>query len=1231
MTRQNLSKYRRTANSIVRWATLCGGMIILIAACGGQPLRQNDESYSRYFGVVNTPYFSETDTPRLIKRLQQRDDAGSRFLLATLYDESGQPENAFAEYMAVIEAARKDSALTLEATAAALAIVTLRDRVKQFEPRFESFVKNVTVAPKQLPLEALYQLRTLQFSFALKSGTQIAADRLLEKTGCLSTWNIAGPFPPGESQRFKQLIEGNLPWPQKIPLGPGRPTTAPEHRRIHVCQVESPQNWSPPFGTIVARTQIVLPERQTVFFRLQGGIQTQVHINGKQVFSQTDDTQWLPDVTWFSASLSRGTHVIAVVATSDQYLPSFSLSAIGKSSRPLPTGKHINSTAALQTSKPAHHILFPIPDSPSSALAAYKIHLWNNNPYDAFSIQSVFSADVPQTALLLADWYADTPLVAPEIGYEKARQIFETIDEKHPQAYRAALFLAKYAFANEQIQQSLRYLKRAVEASPSEPSLRLAQAEIQYANGWYHQALQAVDQAEQILGTTCPILQWKYNIALSQKNPVLARSYAERISQCNSTSQAYATELARHGNYTEAAEQLKRIAEHTPNSPAASLQLADALLRSGEWDQAIHTLATGHNQFPFDQSIYLALLDTLHGADKETEIIALLDSETAILPDILVEKFRYLHQNQPLFTEYRLDGPAVVRAYLQTQKNNEETDFSWILDRMVHIINEQGNRIQLTHWIGRVNTLDMIDRYAEVEVPLGNQLLIARTIKQDGTLLYPSSIKNKSTISMPNLEVGDFIEFESVAAYPPDPIFTGGFDTEPFYFQDFDATFVRSEMILVAPENIPLQYELRGDVPERIETVHNGLRVITYRKRNGTPLHKEPDAPVSTEYLPSVRITSQASTAQVCRFLTRQYRSKSKSDPLLQRFMDTQQYCETCDETQIPQALYYWILENIEDDDILSDHASHIFSRKRGSRIRLYQTLLKLAGISSQIGFVMPTYEDNTPSDIPDLHRIPFPVLQLEDGIFVSMSDDYAPFGYIPTILRSQPVLFPDACEQSQTDTGKWPFDDEHINANINIKEDGTALGRFTHTITGEKAAVLRELFINEPESQKKLFEEILISEQLPGAILQSLHISHLHSPAQPLQFTYEAQMPGVSAEFQTGEFTIPLQTDFTHYTSGLRSRKFPLVLSIHRQMKVETTIRLPQSRNFDSTAYHRCEKMKQGNASYCIRITPNQNTVRISANTTLDIKRTPPEQYESFHEFALITEQMNAESIQFH
>ena len=99
----------------------------------------------------------------------------------------------------------------------------------------------------------------------------------------------------------------------------------------------------------------------------------------------------------------------------------------------------------------------------------------------------------------------------------------------------------------------------------------------------------------------------------------------------------------------------------------------------------------------------------------------------------------------------------------------------------------------------RVQSQEAVDENGEFSMPEGARLLTLHTVKADGTRLEPDAIAGKSSLSLPNLAPGDYVEFETVRGESPSVGFPGGYLGDRFYFKSFEVPFDHSELVVVLP------------------------------------------------------------------------------------------------------------------------------------------------------------------------------------------------------------------------------------------------------------------------------------------------------------------------------------------------------------------------------------------------------------------------------------------------
>ena len=92
-------------------------------------------------------------------------------------------------------------------------------------------------------------------------------------------------------------------------------------------------------------------------------------------------------------------------------------------------------------------------------------------------------------------------------------------------------------------------------------------------------------------------------------------------------------------------------------------------------------------------------------------------------------------------------------------------------------------------------------------------MLHLRVIKPDGRVLEPEPVAGKPTLTLPHLEVGDFVEMEHITPRRATARRAAQYHSPHWFFREADKGYWRSEFIVVTPADRELEIETRGNVP----------------------------------------------------------------------------------------------------------------------------------------------------------------------------------------------------------------------------------------------------------------------------------------------------------------------------------------------------------------------------------------------------------------------------------
>lgn len=299
-----------------------------------------------------------------------------------------------------------------------------------------------------------------------------------------------------------------------------------------------------------------------------------------------------------------------------------------------------------------------------------------------------------------------------------------------PAALAAAYELALYDFEAGRVEEAAAAAERVAALRPGfAPALDLL-AEAADRLGWDRKAMEAYENRIR-LRPSCDVLLKAARLFAKSARYDRARALEEEARDCAPGSLAYAGALSERGEHAAAAEAARRVLERTPLDREARALLVRELRLAGEVAGA---------------GVAAAQLARL--APNRREPAAR----------------RVPERDDDFYLPYRRDGLALARA-TAARRFSGGPIVELLNDKAVRLAPD-GSLQEYVHKLTRVLNKEGIDRYGEVAVPAGAELLELRTIKADGRVFEPELHEHKQTISMPALAAEDVIELEYVLHRP---------------------------------------------------------------------------------------------------------------------------------------------------------------------------------------------------------------------------------------------------------------------------------------------------------------------------------------------------------------------------------------------------------------------------------------------------------------------------------
>jgi hypothetical protein len=521
-----------------------------------------------------------------------------------------------------------------------------------------------------------------------------------------------------------------------------------------------------------------------------------------------------------------------------------------------------------------------------------------------------------------------------------------------------------------------------------------------------------------------------------------------------------------------------------------------------------------------------------------------------------------------LWSRFAVDGRTLARDF-RTLPGESDAAAIWLLDDAITVYYPDGGSAQRTHVVVKLLTEGAASEAGEVSLPAGAEVLHVRTIKASGELLEPEDIIEKDTLSLPNLEVGDFIEVVLVRFEDADARFAPGHPGDSFFFRSFDGPVRRARFLAIAPTGLDIVTETMGDGVRTLTPVElPGFRVLGWEATHQPQAVREPLALDPQASLPHVRTAIATSWEDVRAAWGEQVERRVQGGRALDRFV-VDAGADEGDLDERARALFAAAQREVVLDDsggFLLDPASHVLARGRGERVMLLRAALETAGVPARILLVNPI-DRSTPHEpaVPDLRRYSYPVISAETGsgeVWLDPSQDLAPYDYLAPTLQERPALDIEREGALTRTTPRWPMDRErHLQRHdLVLGDDGALTGRSVERVDGIAAVAYRSYLLSAEEDRQRELMQAVVGSAFPGALVSNLELRHLRDPSRPLELHYDVRVPAGAPEQRGAEEVI-----FAVAPEGL-SRRFvaigqrttPFLLNGHYEVDAEVRVTLP-------------------------------------------------------------------------
>jgi tetratricopeptide (TPR) repeat protein len=1155
--------------------------------------------------------------------------------LAIMAHESGDWERAFAEWSALLATADRDPLWPAMAEVAAHKLETLAAELPAAQARA---ARLAAIDLRPLPVEARQRVLATLAAFARRAGDEAGGRRYDRDAGCPDRWWTSATF--GALPR----LDLDTAYPPERSMGLNELHEAPTRG----CRVTLDGSTGRA-GVLYAVGLFRVDRRGEVVLTLDTDAPYRISLDSGE-FRQIELDRFPARRRELRATVEPGWHRVllkigAQVGKVELELAAFADQPVAWFDGP---PKDAPQARADRAALVPHVTAIPTPADREGRIIAELLRV-----HAAFRAGDEDTGEAPLDRLLkevprfapaylaAAQLWSEDPTRPFRFARDRARRALERALALDPSLLRARYNLSNIALEADHPREALDRLSEG--PAPRIPSWRMAFARHQAyrSRGWEREAEEALATALKLNPEACPALEAEVTERRARHDLAGALRIAAQAATCRGGSDVYAETLRTSGDTAAAIREYRRLLRLEPHREIFASSLADTLLEAGDETGAVEVLTGLTRRAPRTVAYRLKLIDLLAARGDEKGARRMIEEGLGEVPEsqelqraesaLCARGAGSRTRCEEILDPFRLDGKEVIAAFDNGGRRRAyDAPAVLVLDRTVTRVFPTGARLTLTHNIIQVLAKNGIDKWGEVKIPDGADVLVLRTVKADGTTREPEEILGKDTVSVPDLEVGDFVEFEYVDPSPPAAAFPGGFIAERFYFGSYDAPLDRSEYLVVTPAGMKVEVDSRGAAPPAVLSHQAGLDVRTFAAQKMPQLFAEPASTPFVEYVPSVRLGSGVSFHTWQRFLADQERFAQRSNEALRTVAE-----EVTKGAATPEAKLFalddWVRRHVRHGGPLDEPATAILERGEGNRVTLLAALARAVGLPSEVWLARPTRAAQLEGALPELEAYDQPVLHVAGvgpGLTIDPRFRHSATGFVAPGLRGARGLRLVASEKAEFALVPASSSDERrMDITAALDRDGGAEIRVRETLTGWPALEWREGL--ERLAADRLgpeFEQHTLGFYFPGATLRSLEYHGKDEDRGPFTVEYRLFAPGYAQRIGGRLiFSAPYPALLQRRYAGVADRRTPLQVDYVARTTARVRVTVPKGASVQAPrSLHLAEVGEFQQA-----VTPTSDGFELQSRFALPEKRVAPNGYRAFVNFAAQVDGAEARAVE--
>ncbi|HXN33268.1 MAG TPA: tetratricopeptide repeat protein, partial [Polyangiaceae bacterium] len=811
-------------------------------------------------------------------------------------------------------------------------------------------------------------------------------------------------------------------------------------------------------------------------------------------------------------------------------------------------------------------------DPLDAALAADAAHAEQMDDVASVLMEPLIAPqDAGALALQMASSFvAGDPALPEDARAPRARALRDRALARDSRLWRARLMAILDDAEQHGLPDAVDPLRKLAGDVETEPEILERLAQVYGRLGWRGDRLGALADLARRFPDDVPALH-AYLEALEEDGPAAkADGVAQRIKKLDPDAEVDLERALARRDYKEAIAELERLEKRRPERKEIAVRIAEVLARSGDPSAAATEIEKALAKQPLDARARFRLADRAYAkGDDDALRRALAAALQAGAPTGDLRAAIDLLEGATDLEPYRKDGRAVIREFEAWEKTGHHMDgtAARVLDYAAIWVHDDGSSEMLEHEIQKIQSQEAINSESETAPPAGLALHL-RVIKPDGRVLEPEPIAGKPTLTLPHLEVGDYVELEHITSQAGDGAKGRQYGSPHWFFREADKGYWRSEFVVVTPGSKELEIEARDSVPPA-QTKQLGTFVERrWRVDLSPPAEVEPDSPPITEFLPSVRVGWGISLDATLARLVDLAGDDAPLDPRLRtRALDIVRGVPERATDERARRLYRWVVEHVQDGKEMDGR--RVVTGGAGSRQAAFRYMARLLGIESQLALVKNRLAAPPLGRLSEVEEYDALVLRFntDQGVrWMTVRDKFAPYGYIPAELRNQPAIVLAPQMPRDTVNAQGTIDGISYEGRATVHGDGSATLDLAATFRGNRAIAWRNALARIP--QARLFDFVereLVAPSFDGGHVRDLKVDGADSVDRPLVLRVRADVPQL-AKLVDGRLVVhpPFAPGLTQL-AALPERHTPLLRTTSWHTEVRLRVVLPESTRMPS------------------------------------------------------------------